>query len=60
MNTFRRPVRYSIQVVLLALAAQIGFAQDFYYPPPGEWERRAPEEAGMDSAKLAAAVQLAP
>jgi len=31
-----------------------------YYPPPGDaWERRVPEEAGMDSARLAQAVEFA-
>lgn len=59
MNTIRKPVRLLFQVILLSLAAQLGLAQDIYFPPAGEWERRAPEQVGMDSAKLAAAVQLA-
>lgn len=34
-------------------------AQAGYFPPPGEWTRRAPEELGMDSARLARAVAFA-
>jgi CubicO group peptidase (beta-lactamase class C family) len=30
-----------------------------YFPPPGEWATRAPHDAGMDSAKVAAAVAFA-
>jgi CubicO group peptidase (beta-lactamase class C family) len=30
-----------------------------YFPPPGEWARKAPAELGMDAASLAAAVQYA-
>jgi len=43
----------------LALAAQFAPAQDIYFPPAGEWERRTPEAMGMDGGRLAAAVQLA-
>ena len=59
MRKSRKPLTHLIQASFLILAAQFGFAQDFYYPPPGEWERRAPEQVGMDRAKLDAAVQLA-
>jgi CubicO group peptidase (beta-lactamase class C family) len=30
-----------------------------YYPPPGDWQRKAPEEVGMDSALLEKAVAFA-
>jgi len=36
-----------------------GQAQQAYYPPPADWERRAPESTGMDAKKLATAVALA-
>jgi CubicO group peptidase (beta-lactamase class C family) len=30
-----------------------------YFPPPGQWERRAPQALGMDDAKLADALRFA-
>ena len=34
-------------------------AQSTYYPPRGDWERRTPEEVGMDAGLLAAAIEFA-
>ena len=45
----------SVAVFLTAAPA----AQGPYYPPPGNWERRAPEQMGMDAAKLDAAIAFA-
>ena len=44
-------------VLVLLLAAAPALAQ--YVPPPGEWERRAPEAVGMDAERLAEAVAFA-
>ena len=35
-------------VLVLTVSSSV-LAQAQYYPPPGEWERKAPEEVGMDS-----------
>ena len=35
------------------------FAQSEYFPPPGEWERRSPEQMGIDADGLQAAVEFA-
>ena len=43
-------------VLLLPIAAA---AQSAYFPPAGEWERRTPEQARMDAAKLKEAVDFA-
>lgn len=48
----------SIFVLLLA-ATQLAFAQNNYVPPAGNWERRTPERARMDAAKLKEAVDFA-
>ena len=34
-------------------------AQSTYFPPPGDWERKPPEEVGMDPLLLAAAIEFA-
>ena len=34
-------------------------AQGTCYPPPGSWSHKAPGEAGMDAAKLEAAIEYA-
>jgi hypothetical protein len=45
----------------LALLGSLAPAQEpaCHVPPPGAWERRAPEQVGMDPSKLAAAVAFA-
>lgn len=44
--------------VVLA-AAVCGYAQNPYFPNRGDWQKRAPAEAGFDAAKLAAAIEIA-
>jgi CubicO group peptidase (beta-lactamase class C family) len=34
-------------------------AQEIYFPPKGEWEKRSPGESGMDKTKLESAVSFA-
>jgi len=43
----------------LALFGHTAFAQKDYFPPAGNWERRTPEKAGLDPAKLKEAVDFA-
>ncbi|MEO1246229.1 MAG: serine hydrolase [Pseudomonadota bacterium] len=52
--------------MLIALAAFVGgslstpaFAQGEYFPPRGEWERRSPEQTGIDADQLQRAVDFA-
>ena len=47
-----------VAFVLLMVSGSV-LAQSAYYPPPGDWERRTPEEVGMDSSALAAAIEFA-
>ena len=47
-----------VAAALLAWSAE-ALAQSTYYPPPGDWERRTPEEVGMDPVVLAAAIEFA-
>ncbi len=46
-------------VFLLCSFAVGAYAQNAYTPPRGAWERRTPEQAGMDAAKLKEAIDLA-
>ena len=42
----------------VALTAGAATQTATYYPPPGDkWERRKPEQVGMDAAKLEAAIE---
>ena len=43
---------------LFALST-FGYAQSNYVPPSGNWERRTPEQAKLDPARLAAAIEFA-
>ncbi|MCH7817424.1 MAG: serine hydrolase, partial [Proteobacteria bacterium] len=45
--------------VATLLASQASIAQSNYYPAADNWERRTAESVGMDSVRLAAAVELA-
>ena len=47
-----------VTVVVLG-CAQEHDARDLYYPQPGDWDTRAPEEMGMDAARLQVAVDYA-
>lgn len=53
MPSRRRPLLVAAVLVVAALAP--AFAAD-YIPPPHQWERRAPAQAGFDAQRLAAAV----
>jgi CubicO group peptidase (beta-lactamase class C family) len=46
-------------LILLLFFAQIEFAQKAYFPPAGDWERRTPEQAKIDPAKLREAIDFA-
>ncbi|MEP6848043.1 MAG: serine hydrolase [Acidobacteriota bacterium] len=46
-------------LLLLLCLSNLAFAQKTYFPPPGQWERRAPENADLDSAKLKEAIDFA-
>ncbi len=47
----------SLALVFLVLSAPL--LAGGYYPPRGEWERRAPETLGFDAKKLTTALALA-
>lgn len=49
--------RLFLAALLVVLAAPLG--AETYFPPKGEWARRAPAEVGMDAAKLQAAIAFA-
>jgi CubicO group peptidase (beta-lactamase class C family) len=46
-------------ITLLLLLAPIASAQTVYVPPRGDWERRAPEQVGLDPAAVRAAINFA-
>ena len=47
-------------LVFALLAVSAAFSQAVYYPGPGDdWERRTPEQVGMDAAQLDRAIELA-
>jgi CubicO group peptidase (beta-lactamase class C family) len=45
-----------VSVALICIFAVFPGAQSTYYPPAGDWARKAPAEVGMDAAKLNDAV----
>lgn len=52
--------------VLLALSASLGASAqprtqspDTYFPPRGDWQRRTPEQAGLNASALSAAIEYA-
>ena len=52
--------RRALLALSFLLAAPLALGQGSpYYPPAGNWARKAPAELGLDSAKLAAAVAFA-
>jgi len=51
----RKPLRLCLTICILATAT--AFAQ--YTPPPNAWERRTPQQAKLDAAKLKEAVDFA-
>jgi CubicO group peptidase (beta-lactamase class C family) len=54
----RAALRVCLAAALASLAG-LAAAAPVYFPPPGEWARKAPAELGMDPALLAAAVASA-
>src|SRR5688572_10227800 len=65
-KTTQRRLRQFFKFSSLCLCVSVAFfvaavpaAQSPYYPPPGKWERRTPEQVGMDAAKLTAAIEFA-
>ena len=63
MTSRRRPVALAVAGIVLCLGLAVAFvtveAQSTYYPPKGEWARKAPAELGLDPAKLQAAIDWA-
>ncbi len=54
-----RSLRVTSLVVVLGLASGAALAQSTYYPARGDWERRTPEEVGMNAERLAEAIAFA-
>lgn len=48
-----------VVAVLAALVALHAQTAAKYFPPPGQWQKKAPAEVGMDGAKLQQAVEYA-
>jgi len=48
-----------VVAVLAALVALHSQTAAKYFPPPGQWQKKAPAEVGMDAAKLQQAVEYA-
>ncbi len=46
-------------MALMVACAGENDSTDLYYPPPGDWESRTPQQTGMDAAILRAAVDYA-
>jgi CubicO group peptidase (beta-lactamase class C family) len=55
----RRTVAVLAACLLNGAAAAAQSPAGKYFPPPGQWARKSPAEAGMDSAKLREAVDFA-
>ena len=47
-----------LTIALCLIGAAIPGGQTTYFPPAGEWARKAPADVGMDAAKLNAAVEF--
>ena len=62
MSVSKNP-RVLLLVVQLVIAQHVAtvavHAQGTYYPPPGTWEKRAPEQVGLTTAAVDSAVKLA-
>ncbi|MGE3274888.1 MAG: serine hydrolase domain-containing protein [Vicinamibacterales bacterium] len=56
LSPWRAAVGASVVAGLLLVQAS---AQQVYFPPKGDWARKAPAEVGMDAGKLAEAVAFA-
>jgi len=47
-----------VSLALFLVGVAIPAAQTAYYPPPGQWARKAPGEVGMDPARLNDALEF--
>lgn len=66
MNTIVQVTRSLVTILFVLVAALVACgapasasAQQPYFPPKGEWERRAPEQLGLDAALIREAVEFA-
>jgi CubicO group peptidase (beta-lactamase class C family) len=50
--------RILLGLALFLVGVALPGAQTSYYPPAGQWDRKAPADAGMDAAKLTDAVEF--
>jgi CubicO group peptidase (beta-lactamase class C family) len=51
-------LRLVVAILLPALVALQAQTAKTYFPPPGQWQKKAPAEVGMDAAKLQQAVEF--
>lgn len=51
--------KFNLFFFLLLLVPSLAFAQKPYFPPADNWERRAPDQAGLDPAKVKEAIDFA-
>jgi CubicO group peptidase (beta-lactamase class C family) len=58
-SSVRRAVPALLLPLLLGLGAGPAHAQQPYFPPTGEWERRTPEQLGLDPERIRDAVAFA-
>jgi CubicO group peptidase (beta-lactamase class C family) len=55
-----RPIPCGVVLLLWSAAPSLSAQKTAtYYPPPAQWQRKAPAEAGMDAAKLQEAIEYA-
>ena len=59
MNRARSLTIVTHAIVFASLLSSLAFAQDDYFPPAGEWQRRSPEAMGMNAEQLQLAVDYA-
>jgi CubicO group peptidase (beta-lactamase class C family) len=52
-------IRLAALVLVTLVATQLSAQTSKYFPPAGQWERKAPAEVGMDPVKLKEAVDFA-
>lgn len=51
--------KFNLFFFLLLLVPSLGFAQKAYFPTADNWERRAPDQAGLDPVKVKEAIDFA-
>lgn len=59
MKIFKTMQKQPLFTCLFIAVATVGFGQNLYVPAPGNWETRTPEQVGMSSSSLSAAVEFA-